>query len=52
MPPKGLHAALQGLVGLQAHDDLLLLVQVAGLVVGQRGDGLGVDIQHAAELLL
>ena len=49
---EGVDPPLEGPVGLKAHNDLFLLVQVAGLVGGEGGDGLGVHIQHPAELLL
>ena len=47
---EGVDGSLEGAVGLHAHDDLVVLVDVAGGEAGEGGDGGGVDIQHAAEL--
>ena len=44
--------ALQRLVRLQADDDLVLLVEIAGAERGDRDDRVGVDLQHAAVFLL
>ena len=49
---KGVAGPLQGLVGLQAHDDVFLLVQVAGAKAGGGDDGLGVHLQSAAVCVL
>ncbi len=39
--------ALEGRVGLKAHDDLVLLVDVAGGKAVDAGDDVGLHIQHA-----
>ncbi len=44
----GHHGTLEGLVGLEANDFFLLLVQVAGTVGGDGGDHMGVHIQNTA----
>ena len=48
----GLQGALEGLIGLEAHNLLLALVQIAGAVGGDGGDDAGVHIQHTACLPL
>ena len=44
----GLQRALKGLIGLEAHDLLLRLVQITGTVGSDGGDDAGVHVQHAA----
>ena len=53
-PAKGIDRPLQRRVRLQADNQLVLLIQVAGLVVEEAGGVVGIDIEHAAlvELLL
>ena len=48
----GLQGPLEGLVGLEAHDFLSALVQIARPVGGDGGDDAGVHVQHAALLPL
>ena len=45
---EGHDGALEGLIGLQAHDLLQLFVDIAGCVGGDIGNDLGVEVQHAA----
>ncbi len=45
---EGVDPPLQGLVGLQPNDEFLVLVDVTRGVAGQRGNGVHVNIQHAA----
>ena len=47
---EGVHAALQGAVGLQAEDEFAGLVDVAGGIAGEGGNGGGIHIEHTAEL--
>ena len=49
---EGVDRAAERLFRLQADDELVVLVQVSGAVVEERGDVLGVDVQHAALLQL
>ena len=44
--------ALKRAAGLEADDQFIFLVEIAGLIMGQRGDMLGVDRKHAAEVAL
>ena len=46
------HDALEGRIGLQAHDDLVLLVDVAGGEVVDAADDVGLHIQNALLQLL
>ena len=43
-----IHHSLQGRVGLQTDDHLVLLVNVAGLKIADAGNPVGFHIQHAA----
>ena len=47
---EGVHAPLERAVGLQADDDLVGLVDIAGGGAGDEGRGGRVDIEHAAVL--
>ena len=51
-PPYGKIARLNGSIGLQADDDLVVAVDIAGLVRQQRRGRLRIDGQHALLLLL
>ena len=47
---EGVHAALQGAVGLQAENEFAGLVDIAGGIAGEGRDRGGIHIEHAAEL--
>ena len=51
-PAVGHHRALEGLIGLEADDLFLLLIQITGPVAEDGGNDLGIHIQHAARLTL
>ena len=46
----GHEGALKGLIGLEADDGLLLLIQVAGAMAEDGGNDLGIHVQYAAGL--
>ena len=49
---EGIDSPFEGAVGLQSYNDFFIFVQVSRFVVKQGSDGLGIDIQHPAKLLL
>ena len=51
-PAVGHQGTLEGLIGLEADDGLLLLIQITGAVAENGGNDLGIHIQDAACLAL